>query len=140
VPSIRTLLLPALLSVVAPACLSVAPALAGSKFGLTEIWDPTQHTTTSTDTIHIYHYRQLLQQTGSLDTAAVDYAGSGKLRNRCGPSDARLWCSTPVDYKLTTFHACSRGDVWSHLYVRALGQTTWRELTHYHDAVVADCP
>lgn len=139
-PSIKRLALLAALSAVAIVCLSVAPALAGSKLGLTQIWDPTQHTVTQTDTIHIRSYRQVMQQSGAIDTAAEDYTGSGQLRNRCGQVLARHWCSTPVDYKLTTVHACSIGAVWSHLYVRPLGQTSWRELTHYHDAVVADCP
>lgn len=143
--SIKRLALLGALGTVAIACLPAASALAGSKLGLTVIWDPTQHTTTSADTIHIYSFRELMQRSGRTDAAHGDYVGSGQLSSRCGPSDARHWCTMPVQYELTTVHRCSIGAVWSHLYVRRImtrpdGTAPWRELTHYHDAVMQDCP
>jgi hypothetical protein len=139
---LKKIALPVALLAAASLSILAASAFAGAKPAVT--YDPMTHAIGTTNVIHIYSFRWLTTGRTTSYLAGSYMTGKGTLSHTCTVPwrNHQAVCSTAVTYKLVGQLPClalTDLKVWSHLYVRASGQTAWRELGHYHDVVAADC-
>ena len=146
-------LLPRVCLLAAAALAVSAPgAFAGHKWPIREsAYDPVHHAAVTTQDIGLYSFRWLHART---PLSIVPLFQQGTLRSHGVLAERKPnspLCQimhhciqrTNVGIRLTHLIFCPAreisGFVYTHLYVRPLGQSRWHELPHYHDVVVADC-